>query len=360
VPVPDTETLPTRADRGSKKQRGRERRRSLLILLSIFVLLAVLAAAARAYYQWASSGSGPRNPVTIVIPTGATGDQVANMLKDKGVVRSAFLFRLVLRLKHLSSSGFEAGEYHLTTNMSMDEAITSLQKGPIVHAVRVTIPEGLTVDQTSKKVAPSLGNVSTRQFVRAAHNVGYPPAPYLPPKGRTLEGFLFPNTYDFLKDAGARDVVSRQLAEFQQETASLPWANAKALGVSQYDVVIIASMIEREARFPGDRLKVSRVIYNRLAKGMKLQIDATVQYALGKTKPQLTYQDLKVDSPYNTYEHAGLPPTPIASPGLASLRAALEPAKGPWLYYLVVDSAGHEFFTSSYAEFQNKKAQVQG
>ena len=93
---------------------------------------------------------------------------------------------------------------------------------------------------------------------------------------------------------------------------------------------------------------------------MKLQIDATVQYALGKTKPQLTYQDLKVESPYNTYLHAGLPPTPIASPGLDSLRAALEPAKGPWLYYLVVDSAGHEFFTSSYQEFLNKKAQVQG
>jgi UPF0755 protein len=360
VPVPETQTLPTRADRGSNKQRGRERRRSLLILLSIFVLMAVLAAAARSYYQWASSGSGPRNPVTVVIPTGATGDDVANLLKNKGVIRSAVLFRFVLRLKHLSSSGFEAGEYHLTTNMSMNEAITSLQKGPIVHSVRVTIPEGLTVDQTAGKVAGSLDNVSTRQFVRAAHNVGYPDAPYLPKQGETLEGFLFPNTYDFLKDSKARDVVSRQLAEFQKETASLPWQNAKKLGVSEYDVVIIASMIEREAKFQGDREKVSRVIYNRLAKGMRLQIDATVLYALGETKPVVTYEDLKVDSPYNTYLHGGLPPTPIASPGLDSLRAALSPATGPWLYYLVVDSSGHEFFTASADEFNRKKQQVQG
>ena len=115
-------------------------------------------------------------------------------------------------------------------------------------------------------------------------------------------------------------------------------------------------MIEREARFQGDREKVARVIYNRLAKGMRLQIDATVQYALGKTKPQLTFHDLKVESPYNTYLHAGLPPTPIASPGLASLRAALTPAKGPWLYYLVVDAAGHEFFTDSYDAFSTKES----
>jgi UPF0755 protein len=360
VPVPETQTLPTRADRGSKKQRGRERRRSLLILLSIFVLLAVLAAAARAYYQWASSGSGPRNPVTIVIPQGATGDEVADLLADKGVIRSAFLFRFVLRLKHLSSSGFEAGEYHLATNMSMDEAIDSLRKGPIVHSVRVTIPEGLTVDQTARRAAAPLENVTVKQFQRAAHNVGYPAAPYLPKAGATLEGFLFPNTYDFLKDSDARDVVSRQLAEFQKQTASLPWENAKKLGVSEYEVVIIASLIEREARFQGDREKVARVIYNRLDKGMKLQIDATVQYALGKTKPVLTYQDLTVESPYNTYLHAGLPPTPIASPGLDSLRAALDPAKGPWLYYLVIDSSGHEYFTASYQDFLKKKAQVQG
>lgn len=360
VPVPDTQTSPTRADRRVGQRRGRERRRSLLILLAIILLMAVLAAAARSYYQWGYTGSGPKEAVTVVIPQGATGGEVGDLLKQKNVIRSTLVFRVALRLKHLSATGFEAGEYHLTTNMDVEAAIAALGKGPIVHAIRVTIPEGLTVKQTGSRVAGALDSVSQKAFVRAAHNVGYPQQPYFPKKGETLEGLLFPNTYDFLKNSSARDVVARLLAEFQTETAGLPWGNAKQLHLTPYEVVIVASMIEREARFQGDREKVARVIYNRLAKGMRLQIDATVQYALGKSKPELTFDDLKVDSPYNTYLHAGLPPTPIASPSLASLRAALSPAKGPWLYYLVVDAAGHEFFTDSYDAFINKKRQVQG
>lgn len=354
-PVPMSEAPPKRAGR-----RGRERRRSLLILLAIIVLMGVLVLAARSYYQWASSGSGPKDAVTVVIPQGATGGEVADLLKEKKVIRSTFVFRVALRLKHLSASGFEAGEYHLTTNMSVEDAIVALGGGPVVHAVRVTIPEGLTVKQTATRVAKGVDSVSQTAFVRAAHNVGYPQQPYFPKKGQTLEGLLFPNTYDFLKNSSARDVVGRLLAEFQTETAGLPWDNAEKLHLTPYEVVIVASMIEREARFQGDREKVARVIYNRLAKGMRLQIDATVQYALGKSKPELTFDDLKVESPYNTYLHSGLPPTPIASPSLASLRAALDPAQGPWLYYLVVDAEGHEFFTASYDEFLNKKAQVQG
>ena len=353
MPVP--ESLPKRAGR-----RGRERRRSLLILLAILVLMGVLAAAAHSYYQWASTGSGPKEPVTVVISQGATGTEVADLLRARHVIHSTFAFRLALRLKHLSDQGFEAGEYHLTTNMSVDDAIALLRKGPIVHSVRVTIPEGLTVKETAARVAGSLDSVSRRAFLRLAAGGRFAPQPYLPRCTITAEGFLFPNTYDFLKNATARDVVTRLLDEFHQETLTLPWQNAKKLGVSQYQIVIIASMIEREARFQTDRPKVARVIYNRLAKGMRLQIDATVQYALGKTKPELTYADLKVQSPYNTYIHDGLPPTPIASPGLASLRAALEPAKGSWLWYLVTDPAGHEFFTSSYQAFLDKKAQVQG
>src|SRR5439155_12337626 len=116
---------------------------------------------------------------------------------------------------------------------------------------------------------------------------------------------------------------------------------------NDYEVVVVASMIEREAKFEEDRGKIATVMYNRLAKGMPLQIDATVEYALGTYKTRLTFDDLKVQSPYNTYLHKGLPPTPIASPGLASIEAALSPAKGSWLYYVVCDSQGHHAFTSS-------------
>jgi UPF0755 protein len=155
-------------------------------------------------------------------------------------------------------------------------------------------------------------------------------------------------------------VIKRLLAQFKSEVSGLPVNNYKRLGLeSPYDVVIVASMIEREARFPEDRPKIARVIYNRLSKGMALQIDATVQYALGNWRP-LTLDDLEFASPYNTYLHQGLPPTPIAAPGRASLEAALSPARGKWLYYVVIDAQGHHAFTASYDEFLRLREQYQG
>jgi len=355
-----SEALQTRMERRDQAKRGpRRRRRSLLILLSFFLVLLIVALAAGNYYRTQTSGTGPRTPVTVVVPAGSTGDEIANLLEANGVIHSTFLFRLALRFRHVSQ-GFEAGEYHLTTNMGFSAVIAALQNGPAVHAVRVTIPEGLTVAQTAERVASSLDGVRRRPFVRAATSGQYSLPPYLPPGKPTVEGFLFPNTYDFLKSASADDTIKRLLAQFQTEAKGLPWQNARRLHVSDYDVVIVASMIEREARFPGDRPKVARVIYNRLARGMKLQVDATVLYALGTNKTTITDQDLHVQSPYNTYEHTGLPPTPIASPGLASLRAALSPAAGNWLYYLAIDAAGHERFTSSYSQFIAWKNQFIG
>jgi UPF0755 protein len=185
--------------------------------------------------------------------------------------------------------------------------------------------------------------------------------PYLPKGTKSLEGFLFPKKYEFEAGSTADAVIKRLLAQFKLEVRDLPWSAYKQLGLKRpYDVVIVASMIEREARFPEDRPKIARVIYNRLSKGMPLQIDATVEYALGTYKSRLTLEDLKVESPYNTYLHRGLPPTPIANPGLASLEAALSPAKGKWLYYVVIDAQGHHAFTASYDEFIKLKQQYQG
>ena len=346
--------LTGRSDKQRRRQRRRERRRGLLILIAIFVVLAVGAGAARAYYQWSTGASGPQTPVTIQIPQGATGSQVADLLKQKGVIRSTLAFRLAVRFRHVSTVSFEAGEYHLTTNMSIDDVFSLLGKGAVVEpALRLTIPEGLTVAQTAASVHRVLKHVKARAFEKAATSGTFSLPPYLPAGSHTVEGFLSPNTYDFLKTATAHDVIARLLDQFKTATAKLPWANAKKLGVSPYQVVIIASIIEREARFQADRVRVARVFYNRLAQGMPLQSDATVEYALGKAKPVLTYADLKVQSPYNTYLHGGLPPTPIASPGVASLEAALEPAKGNWLYFLAFDRAGHAAFASTYHDFLN-------
>jgi len=177
--------------------------------------------------------------------------------------------------------------------------------------------------------------------------------------GTTLEGMLFPATYEVLPATKASEFVATQLATFDERFAGVDVSRAAKANLTEYDVVIIASMIEREAQVAAERPLVAAVIWNRLRKDMRLQIDATVQYALGKQKPELTWDDLKVRSPYNTYLHGGLPPTPIANPGLAALQAAADPAGVGYLYYVARnDGTGRHFFSSSYEQFLVDKAKA--
>jgi UPF0755 protein len=214
------------------------------------------------------------------------------------------------------------------------------------------------MEEVAGEVRRDVG-IPRKDFLAAARSGRYSLPPYLPQGTDTVEGFLFPNTYEIRQDATADDVINRLLAEFQAEVKDLPWSNATKLGVTPYQVVVVASMIEREARFAQDRPKIAAVIYNRLEKDMPLQIDATVQYALGDWR-ELTKPDYSVDSTFNTYQHQGLPPGPICNPGLASIEAALEPAKANYLYYVVIDAQGHHGFTSSYQKFLELKDKYQG
>jgi UPF0755 protein len=346
------ETMTRRSD----DRHPKERRRGLIILLIVIVLIGGSVAAVGAWYAWATGTSGPQQAIEIVIPYGATGQDVGVLLKEKGVIRSTFAFKILSRFRGFSG-GFEAGKYNtLTTNMSINEALEALKKGPFVESVRFSLPEGFNVNQTAERVEKDLG-FKAKTFTKAAKSGKFSLPPYLPEGSPTVEGFLFPETYDILKDADVDEVIDRLLAQFKTVAAGLNWSNTGNLGskITPYDVVIVASMVEREAKFDADRPKIAAVIYNRLKKGMPLQIDATVQYALNKYEP-LLLEDLKVDSPYNTYLHKGLPPTPIASPGKASLLAALNPAKANYLYYLVIDDAGHHYFTAGYQDFLRHKA----
>lgn len=347
------ETLPRRSERHA-------RRRGAIILISLLVVMALIVGALLAFYSWSTGASGPRTKIVLVIPRGATGAEVAELLEDKGVIRSALGFKLFSRFRG-ESSGFDAGRYtNLTTNMTVGAALAALEAGPVVESVSAGFPEGLTVEQMAQRAAQELG-VSKSAFLDAATGEDVSLPPYLAPKADTLEGFLFPSTYEFKKGVDAKGVVDRLVEEFKDQAESLDLVEgADALGMTPYEIVIIASMIEREARFDEDRPKIAAVIYNRLEDGMLLQIDATVEYALDKYKSALTYDDLKVESPYNTYLHPGLPPTPIASPGRASLQAALHPADVDYLYYLVIDDEGHHYFTASYQDFLNHKNQVSG
>ena len=344
---------------------ARKRRRGSIALLVVLLLLISAVAGVIGFYRWATGADGPQRPVAVAVPRGATGSEVATLLEDRNVVRSAFALRVVARLRGVPLE-VKAGSYSMRTNMRPDDALAVLRNGPQAEqGVRVTFPEGFTVAQAAARAEEALG-MDAETFVAAAKPSRFSPQTFLPdgsapPEGYdTLEGFLFPDTYEFRSTVSADDVVGRLLEEFRRETSGLDWSGAGALGddgLTAYEVVNVASMIEEEARIDDERPLISAVIDNRLKIGMTLGIDATIRYAVGKPSEPLTDEDLEIDSPYNTRKYPGLPPTPIASPGLASIRAALQPADVDYLYYVLKDCAGHHAFTNSYEEFLVLKEQ---
>jgi peptidoglycan lytic transglycosylase G len=348
-------------DPGQRPPGGRrKRRRGLALFVAFVVLVAAVAVAGFTYYRWCQGGSGSGTPVTVVVPKGASGSQVVSTLHAQGIIRCGGLVsRVALRSKNES---FQAGTYHLTTNMGFDAALAALASGPEAGAsTRFTIPPGWRITQIADRVQRLL-HIPAKTFEDAAFSGDHSLPPYLPKGSKSVEGFLLPNTYQFRKHGNTADsVITYLLDQFRSQTTGLPWGNAAKLGVSEYQIVTIASMIEKETGYPPDRAKVSAVIYNRLKLGMPLQIDATLLY--DDPTPgdnSLSNADLRSNSPYNTRHRPGLPPTPIASPSLASLRAALQPADVNYLYYVKCGSKGHSAFTASYSEFLRLEAHCLG
>ena len=339
--------------------RARHVRRSpAAVGLLILFLVLLMVVGAGGFYLWATGASGDSKPVTLDIQEGATASEVADILEERNVIRSGFAFRVAARLRGVGSS-IGAGRYVLQTNMRVQEALDVLEAGPIVETFTVTIPEGLRMEQVADRVAEDLG-LDSKGFLDAAQGGKHALPPYLPEEAPTVEGFLFPKTYEFVTDVTEDQVIQRLLEQFGDEVSDLEWNRAAELGLDPYEVVIVASLIEREAMVDKERSKIASVIYNRLREEMLLQIDATVEYALPKHKNRLTYEDYEYPSPYNTYLNPGLPPTPIASPSLASIRAALSPADTDFLFYLVVDpGTGRHAFAETYQEFLTLKDQAQ-
>ncbi len=219
----------------------------------------------------------------------------------------------------------------------------------------MTIPEGLTIVETAGTVAAD-SSVTAPAFEEAARRTDYGYAFLDDPDVGTTEGYLFPAKYDFEKGVTARQIVDRLLEQYLLETQDIDFAEAKArLDVTEDQVVTVASLIEKEAASPEEKPLIASVIYNRMRKDTPLQIDATIQYALKRPKANLSLADLKVDSPYNTYENKGLPPGPICSPGRESLEAALNPANTDYLYYVLEANGERHFFTKSYDDFLREK-----
>lgn len=311
------------------------------------------------YYSFWQPAPPPKT-IKVTIPRGYNTTQIANLLANKGVITNSYTFRAYATLSQAELK-LQPGTYSLRTDMTYYQILKILTKGKKEKLVTIVIPEGFTVKEVVARLAKKTKRPEA-DFFEYTKGQGVPALkpPELPLDLNNLEGYLFPKTYSFAVNEHPAKIVKRMLTQFEQETASLDWSFAQNKGLSKHQIITVASLIEEEAKVPEERPLIAAVIYNRLAKNMPLQIDATVQYALPQRKEVLTNEDLKVASPYNTYQNLGLPPGPITNPGLESIKAALAPANVDYLYYVLTSADGRHTFTNNYNDFLKAKRQAQG
>jgi uncharacterized YceG family protein len=335
---------------------GRRRRHSLrgrMVPLLALAVLAVVVIGSLVLFQPFGSAEGSR--VRITIPSGSSARDIGDRLADAGVVDSALLFSVRATLSGKRDS-LRSGSYTLRRDMTYGNAIAALSEKDVstkAPTVNVTIPEGRSRREivAIAKAAGLHGSylAASKRFKGALNPYRYD----APPGTRSLEGFLFPATYELKVGAPARDLVERQLAAFRENFARVDLRRARRKNLTGYDVLIIASMVEREAKLARERPLIAAVIYNRLQDGIPLGIDATTRYALHKPSGALTESELGLDSPYNTRKRAGLPPTPIGNPGLSSIRAAAAPASVKYRYFVVKPgTCGEHAFSNTIEQFQ--------
>ena len=294
-------------------------------------------------------GSGSRL-VSVTIPRGASLSEAGRRLADRGVISSTFFFGLRARL---GSPDVKPGTYRLPQDMSYGAALDALAKGPPKpRTTSITITEGRTRHEIDGLLVKT--SLQGRYLPSTVRSPVLDPRTYgAPRRTRSLEGFLFPATYQVRVGAPVSDLVTKQLQAFKQRFARVDLAEARRKHLSAYDVLIIASMVEREAAVPKDRRLVAAVVYNRLKIGYPLGIDATLRYALNNQTRPLRESELRLDSPYNTRNNKGLPPTPIGNPGMASIEAAAHPAHSKVLYFVVKPgTCGEHAFSTSFEQFQ--------
>jgi UPF0755 protein len=347
------------------EDRGIVRRIMAVVACIVLFVFLVLGLGGYWLYTQVNPGGGGE-AVTLTVPPDAGLATISRLLEEKQVVSNATIFRYYAKWKNIPT--IKAGEYDkLETHMEMDSVIERLKRGPLPPKFTTeSIPEGLWVADALAKIKKDYPTMADADILKAAASVH---SKYQPPeKQNNLTGFLFPATYrieDGDKD-NPQKLLDQTVKKFDQvgdeiglgdPMAKIAGASGK-VNITPYDVVIIASLIEGEAKVPEDRPRIARVIYNRLAKGMPLGIDAALFVALGEHKTEITKSDLAIDSPYNLRKYPGLPPTPINSPGRDSLvaalnpsQSALEPGADTWLYYVLADKEGHHFFTGDSREF---------
>lgn len=325
-------------------------------VLGLLLLVGVVAAVYFIYTSAVAGGADEaERPVGVEVVKGDTLSTVAAKLEEAGVIKSALVFKVEARVEGNSDTSIKTGRYTFGPGTDTDTILSKLTAGRAVPSVSVTLPEGLTLPETAEAVAVGT-EIPAGEFESAARRTDYGYAFLEDEAIETTEGYLFPRRYDFEEGVTAPQVVDRMLGQYLIETQGLDVARAgERLNLTEHELVTVASLIEKESANAGERPVIASVIYNRIRKDMPLQIDATIQYALKRPKESLSYADLKVDSPYNTYENPGLPPGPICSPSLQSLQAAMDPAETDNLYYVLKANGEEHFFTSNYDAFLQAK-----
>jgi uncharacterized YceG family protein len=349
-------TPPGDVPRGPRR-RGRRGPARIAALLAIVVVLALLLYLANAIAQpFAGEGSGR---VAVNIPQGASSGQIGDVLADAGVVDSGFFFSLRANLSG-ARGDLRSGRHVLRRDMSYGAAIAALSAKPsdaeAAPTMDVTIPEGRSRREI-RAIAQKAGLAGSYLEATEQAPKGFSLRRYRAPGDSTLEGFLFPATYELPADASSATLADRQLEAFRTNFAKVGMTRARRANLTPYDVLIIASMVEREARVARERPLIAAVIMNRLREGLPLGIDATIRYETNNWSRPLKQSELQRDTPYNTRTRKGLPPTPIGNPGLSSIRAAANPASRDYLYYVVrPGTCGEHAFSRTEAEFQRDVA----
>lgn len=288
--------------------------------------------------------------VTVKIREGLSTAEIADRLAEKDVINSTLKFRIWARIYGYDDK-LRPGSYTFTVGMSDDEVFNKLLTGE-KRLVQFTVPEGFGVKDIAERLY-NLDLADKEDFLQAAEN--FTPYDYMKKHKDVFfaaEGFLFPDTYTVENDVEIEEILSLMANTFDEKLTASMRAQAAKMDLSIYDLITLASLVEREVRFPEDRAIVAQVLLKRLKLNMPLQTDATLQYLMDTPKEDVTIEDTQIDSPYNTYQHAGLPPGPIANPGMAAIEAVLHPADTDYLYF-VADRSGHNHYAYTYEEHLN-------
>jgi UPF0755 protein len=346
---------PTSADLPAYSAPAPQRRWVGWVIACGILLLAVLAAGL-ACWQTLTRPAHLTEPQTVIIMPRTSFRRVATSLQQRKLIPSALTLRAYGRLTGKGAK-LKIGEYEITNGMTPIAIVDLLISGR-AKAYWVTVPEGKWVSEIGGFLAPRWPDAA-RSFAAAAGDLAHwkREMPFL--EGDSLEGYLFPDTYLFNKTASARDMIDAMLKACQSKCWAAYQASPPADGRSFREVLILASLVEAEAKVPDERPVIAGVYCNRLRQGMKLECDATILYAKGERLRRVLYRDLEVNSPYNTYQRAGLPPGPIGNPGLSSFQAALHPSEVPYLYY-VARGDGTHVFSRTFDEHQRAIREIRG